>query len=52
MGVLIVLRWCELTTSQHGAVCLTQDSLVNAEDWRRLKIWLRWRAAQPINASA
>lgn len=45
-GIWIVLRWRVLANGESRSICLMADS-TDPTSWRRLRIWLRWRAFSP-----
>ncbi|WP_417068039.1 protein YgfX [Niveibacterium terrae] len=45
-GIWIVLRWRALASGESQSICLMADS-TDSTSWRRLRIWLRWRAFSP-----
>ena len=49
-GIWIVLRGWALASGESRSICLMADSTDSAS-WRRLRIWLRWRAFSPDRSS-
>jgi hypothetical protein len=49
-GIWIVLRWRALASGESRSICLMADS-TDPVSWRRLRIWLRWRAFSPDRSS-
>lgn len=49
-GIWIVLRWRALASGESRSICLMADS-TDPDSWRKLRIWLHWRAFSPDRSS-